>query len=152
LTEWAQLSDSSAPCRTPQDYSSTSSTIPESSTVVLTQEYNRLRQLEFSHTNLSATYASASGMHTYTLLSKVFDIRLWSLISHMTGITQKFVSLNMSIVHPSVKIADDTHSPILGNGVVHATPALTLINILYVPRFPVSFSSINQLTNKITAK
>ena len=38
-TEWAQLSesDSSAPRSTSQDYSSTSSTIPESSTVVLTQ-------------------------------------------------------------------------------------------------------------------
>ena len=48
--EEAQLSesDSSAPCNTPQDYSSTSSTLPESSTIVLTQEeYDRLRQLEF---------------------------------------------------------------------------------------------------------
>jgi len=37
---------------TPQDYSSTSSTIPGSSTVVLTQEYDQLRQLEFSQSNL----------------------------------------------------------------------------------------------------
>ena len=62
--EWAQLSesDSSTPRRT-QDYSST---FPGSSTVILTQEYDRLRQLEFSQTNFSATHASTSGMHAYT--------------------------------------------------------------------------------------
>ena len=67
--EWAQLSgsDCSALCSTPQDYSSTSSTIPGSSTIVLTQEeYDRLRQLEFSQNNLSVTHASASAMHVYT--------------------------------------------------------------------------------------
>jgi len=45
--EWAQFSDSGslAPCGTPQS----SSAIPGSSTVVLSQEeYDRLRQLEFS--------------------------------------------------------------------------------------------------------
>ena len=31
--------------------------------VVLSQEYDRLQQLEFSQNDLSATYASASGMH-----------------------------------------------------------------------------------------
>ena len=67
--EWAQLSesDSSAPRSPPQDYSSTSSTLPRSSIVVLTQEeYDRLRQLEFSQNNLSVTHASASGMYAYT--------------------------------------------------------------------------------------
>ena len=44
------------------------------------------------------------------------------VLSHMTCITQKFVSLNMFTVHPSVKIVDGTHSPVLGNGVVQATP------------------------------
>ena len=34
----------------------------------------------------------------------------------MTGIKQKFVSLNLSSVHPSVKIANGTRSPVLGNG------------------------------------
>jgi len=70
----------------------------------------------------------------------------------MTGITQKFVFLNMSTAHPSVKIADNTHSPILGNGVVQATLSLTLTDVLYVPCFPVSLLSISQLTKKITAK
>ena len=67
--EWAQFSesDSFALRSTPQDYSSTPSTLPGSSTVILTQEeYDRLRQLEFSQNNLSTTHASASGMHTYT--------------------------------------------------------------------------------------
>jgi len=71
--EWAQLSesDSFTPRGTPQDYSSTSFTLPVSFIVVLTQEeYDRLRQLEFSQNNLSATHASASGMHAYTTLLK----------------------------------------------------------------------------------
>jgi len=51
----------------------------------------------------------------------------------MTGITQKFVSLNMSTAHPSIKITDGTHSPVLGNGIIQATPSLTLTNVLYVP-------------------
>ena len=51
----------------------------------------------------------------------------------MTGITQKFIFLNISTAHPSVKIVDDTHSPVLSNGVVQATPSLTLIDVLYVP-------------------
>jgi len=65
--EWAQLSDSSspAPCGTPQSFSST---IPGSPTVVLSQEeYDRLRQLEFSQNDLSATHASPSGMHACTV-------------------------------------------------------------------------------------
>jgi len=36
----------------------------------------------------------------------------------MTGIKQNFVSLNLSNVHPSVKIIDGTQSSVLGNGVV----------------------------------
>jgi len=66
----AQLSDSGspAPCSTPQ---SSSSTIFGSSTVVLLQEeYDRLRQLEFSQNDLSVTHASASGMYAYTASPK----------------------------------------------------------------------------------
>ena len=44
----------------------------------------------------------------------------------MIGTKQEFVSLNLSRVHPSVKIADGTYSLILGNEVVQATPSLTL--------------------------
>jgi len=64
----------------------------------------------------------------------------------MTGITQKFVSLNISTIHSSVKIADGTHSPVVGNGVVQATPSLTLTDDLYVPRVTVSHLSISQFT------
>ena len=56
----------------------------------------------------------------------------------MTGVTQKFISLNMSTAYPSVKIADGTHSHVLDNGAVQATPSLTLTEVLYVPRFPIS--------------
>ena len=48
----------------------------------------------------------------------------------------------MSTAHPSVKIADGTQSPVLGNGVIQATPSLTLTDILYVSRFPVSLLSL----------
>jgi len=65
----------------------------------------------------------------------------------MTGIKQKFVSLNLSNVYPSVKIADGTQSPVLGNGVVQGTPSLTLTDVLYAPKFPVSL-----LSNIITVK
>ena len=54
----------------------------------------------------------------------------------------------MSIAHPSVKITDSTHSLVLGNGVVQATPSLTLINVLYVPQFSVGLLSISQLTKQ----
>ena len=75
------------------------------------------------------------------------------VLSHMTCITQKFVSLNMFTVHPSVKIVDGTHSSVLSNGVVQATPSLTLTDALYVPHFSVSLLSISQLTKpKKTAK
>ena len=66
----------------------------------------------------------------------------------MTGITQKFVSLNMSTAHPSVKIADATHSPVLGNEVIQSTPSLTLTDVLYVSRFLVSLLFISQLTKQ----
>jgi len=69
----------------------------------------------------------------------------------MTSITYKFAFLNMSPAYPSVKIVDGTHSPVLGNGVVQATPSLTLTNVLYVLRFLISLLSIS-LLNKITAK
>ena len=71
-----------------------SSTHPGYSIVVSSQEeYDRLRQLVFSQNNLSATYASASGMHAYTVSPQ----KLWILdsgaSSHMTVIKQKFVFL-----------------------------------------------------------
>ena len=43
---------------------------------------------------------------------------------------------------------------LLGNKVVQATPSLTLTDVLYVPRFPVSLLSISQFTKnncKITS-
>jgi len=61
----------------------------------------------------------------------------------MTGSKQEFVSLNLSRIHPSVKIDDGIHSPVLGNWVVQATPSLTLTDIIYVPRFLVSLLSIS---------
>ena len=70
----------------------------------------------------------------------------------MTGIKQKFVSLNLSSVHLSVKITDGTYSLVLGNGVVQATPSLTLTDILYVPRFLVSLLSISQFTKHNNCK
>ena len=51
----------------------------------------------------------------------------------------------MSAAHPSFKIPDGIHSPVLGNEIVRAYPSLTLTDVLYVPRFPVSFLSIGQL-------
>jgi len=70
----------------------------------------------------------------------------------MTGIEQKFVSLNLSSIHSSVKIADGTQSPVFGNEVVKAIPSLTLTDVLYVPRFTVSLLSLSQLINIIIAK
>jgi len=54
----------------------------------------------------------------------------------------------MFTAHPSVKITDGTHSHVLGNVVVQATPSLTLIDVLYVPRFPISLLSISHLTKQ----
>ena len=70
----------------------------------------------------------------------------------MTSITQKFVSLNMSTAHPSVKILDGTHSPVLGNGIVQDTPFLNLTDVLNVSHFFVNLLSISQLTKQNTAK
>jgi len=47
----------------------------------------------------------------------------------MTGIKQKFISLKFSNTYPSVKIADDTQSPVLGNEIIQATPSLTLTDV-----------------------
>ena len=44
----------------------------------------------------------------------------------MTGIQNKFDSLHLSNKFSSVNIVDGIQPPILGNGVVHATPSLTL--------------------------
>ena len=52
----------------------------------------------------------------------------------------------MSRVHPSVKIDDGTHSPVLENEIVQVTPFLTLTDVLYVPRFSVSLLSLSQFT------
>ena len=58
----------------------------------------------------------------------------------------------MSTAHPSVKIADGTHSPVLGNGTVQATPSLTLTDVLYVSWFLVSLLSISQFTKQNNCK
>jgi len=44
----------------------------------------------------------------------------------MTGIKQKFVILNLSSVQPSIKIADGTHSLVLGNGVPSISNKVTV--------------------------
>ena len=67
-------------------------------------------------------------MHAYTASPQKPWILDFGASSHMIGITQKFVFLNMFTAHHSVKIVDGTHSPALGNKVVHATPSLTLID------------------------
>jgi len=64
----------------------------------------------------------------------------------MTGIKQKFVSLNLSNTFPQVNLADGTQSPLLGNEIVQTTPSLTLIDVIFVPKFPVSLLSISQFT------
>jgi len=66
-------------------------------------------------------------MHAYTASPQKPWILNSGASSHMTGIKQKFVSLNLSSVYLSVKIADGTQSPVLGNGVVQVTPSLTLL-------------------------
>ena len=62
-------------------------------------------------------------MNAYTASSQ----KPWMLdseaSSHMTSIKQKFVSLNLSSVYPSVKIIDGTHLLILSNEVIQATPS-----------------------------
>jgi len=72
-------------------------------------------------------------MHDYTASPQKPWILDFGASSHMTGIKQKFVFLDLSSVHLSVKIANGTHSPILGNRVVQDTPYLTLTDVLYVP-------------------
>ena len=56
----------------------------------------------------------------------------------MTCIQKKFDSLYLSNKFSSVNIVDDTQSLVLGNRVVHATPSLTLSDVLYVLKFSVS--------------
>jgi len=51
----------------------------------------------------------------------------------MISIKQKFISLNLSSVYPSVKIANGTPSLVLGNEIAHAISSLTLTDVLYVP-------------------
>jgi len=70
----------------------------------------------------------------------------------MIGITQKFVCLNISTAHPSVKIVDGTHSPVLGNGVVQTTPFWPLLMSFMFYDFLLLFCLSVTLLNKITAK
>jgi len=66
----------------------------------------------------------------------------------MTGIKDKFTSLHLFTQFSSVNIVDGTQSPILGDGVVQATPSLNLKNMLYVPKFHVSLLYISQFTKQ----
>ena len=101
--EWAQLSESDlpAPCGTP--HVSSFAHLGFSTVVLSQEEYDRLRQLEFSQNNLSATHVSASGIHIYTAYPQTWILDSGAS-SHMISIKQKFVSLNLSSVHPSVKL------------------------------------------------
>jgi len=91
-------------------------------------------------------------MHAYTASPQKPWILDSGASSHMRGIKQKFVSLNLSNVHLSIKIADGSHSPVLGNRVVQATPSLTLTDVLYVPLFPISLLSISQFSKHNNCK
>jgi len=62
----------------------------------------------------------------------------------MTGIKNKFTSIHLFTQFSSVNIANGTQSPVLDDGVVHATPSLNLKNILYVLKFSVRLLSISQ--------
>ena len=69
----------------------------------------------------------------------------------MTGIKQKFNSLNISNKFPLVNIVDGTQSPVLGCRVVHTTP-LILTDVLFIPKFPISMLSISQFTKHNNSK
>ena len=79
-------------------------------------EYDRLRQLEFSQTCHSSTHISSSGIDAYIVSS----YKPWILNSgasyHITGITDKFISLHLSNQFPSIDIVDGTQSLVLVNG------------------------------------
>jgi len=66
----------------------------------------------------------------------------------MTTIKNKFTSLHLFNQFSYVNIADVTQSPVLGDGVVQATPSFNLKNVLYVPKFPLSLLSISQFTKQ----
>ena len=66
----------------------------------------------------------------------------------MTGIKDKFTSFHLSTQLSSINIVNGTQYPVLGNGVVQATPSLNLKNVLYVPKFSVSLLSISQFTKQ----
>ena len=64
----------------------------------------------------------------------------------------KFVFLNLSNVHLSIKIVDGTQSPVLGNGIVQATLSLILlISYMFYDFSLVSCLSVS-LLNIIIAK
>jgi len=116
-------------------------------TVQISQD-DRLRQLEFYQTGHSSTHLSSSGMNVYI----VSPHRPWILdsgaSSHTIGIKDKFTSIHLSTKISSVNIADGTQSPVLGDGVIQATPFLNLKNVLYILKFPISLLSIIQLTKQ----
>ena len=70
----------------------------------------------------------------------------------MKGIQNKFGYLHLSNKFSSVNIADGTQSPVLGNGVVHVIPSLTLIDVLHVSRFLSVYSPSVNLPNKTIVK
>jgi len=89
--EWTYLIDTMT--TTPDDTTHAPSATPSSSgslTVVLSQtEYNKLRQLEFSQNNHSATHATSSGMNAYIASSSRSWILDSGVSSHMASIQNK---------------------------------------------------------------
>ena len=96
------------------------------------------------------TRLSSSGMSAHN----ASPVKPWILdskaSSYMTGIKQKFVSLNFSNKFPLVNIADGIQSPILGNGVVQVTSSLTLTDVFL--NFLLACYLLVSLPNTITAK
>jgi len=70
----------------------------------------------------------------------------------MTGIKQKFVSLNLSNKFHPVNIVDGTQLPASGSGVAQATPTLALTDVLYILKFSINLLFINQFTTHNNCK
>jgi len=129
--------------------SDTASAPSDAPTIQISQdEYDRLRQLEFYQTGHSSTHPSSSGMNAYIASPHRPQILDSGGSSHMTGIKDKLTSLYFFTQFSSVNIADDTQSPVLGDGVVQATLSLNLKNVLYVPKFPINLLFISQFTKQ----
>jgi len=152
--EWAQLADSEphAPCDTPQTPSNIHGSSGFSTIILSQKEYDQLCQLEFSQNGHSATHVSSSGRHTYTTLPQNPWVLDSGASSHMTGNKEKFMSLNLPSTYPSVKIVDGFQSPVLENGVIRATPSLTLTDVLFMTKFHVSLLPISQFTKHNNCK